>query len=106
MIPTHEQIKAGRLAAGLTVPQAAEAVGVSESTWRKWEGPNCGRYPKAYSLTGILILMAATKDKRLAGTLEKYNASIAKIENRCPSCKEPMEDPAATECPHCGQQSF
>lgn len=106
MASTSEQIKAARKRAGLSVDQAALECGVSESTFRKWEGPNCGRYPKPYSLAGLIVLMAAKTDKSLARILDKHSATIAKIENRCPSCNEELADPEAPECPHCGQRSF
>lgn len=37
--PTPEQIKAARLAAGLTLTQAGELIGATRRTWQNWEAP-------------------------------------------------------------------
>ncbi|MGF3026490.1 helix-turn-helix domain-containing protein [Methylobacterium aquaticum] len=38
-IPTHDEVKAARIAAGLTQQQAADLVGVTLSAWQRWETP-------------------------------------------------------------------
>jgi DNA-binding transcriptional regulator YiaG len=41
-VPTPEEIRAARLATGLTQKQAGELVHVAPRTWKRWEHANGG----------------------------------------------------------------
>lgn len=49
-IPQADAIAAARKAAGLTQPQAADAMGVSRTTWQSWESGRANMPLAAWAL--------------------------------------------------------
>lgn len=60
--PTPEQIRAARLAAGLTQVQAGQAVYSALRTWEDWEAGRRGMHPAIWHL--FLLRSGPEKDRK------------------------------------------